>query len=78
MTDRNVLEVLGKNLHDIRFQKNISLRDLSKIVNIDIETLMKFEAGECSGLGIEQYIKIANSLGVSYKEFTKGILFVEN
>ena len=75
MDERNVLEVLGKNLHDIRFKKNISLQELSKMTDIDIETLMKFESGESSVLTIEQYIIIADRLGVNYKEITKGISF---
>ena len=73
MNDINVLEVLGKNLHDIRFEKNISLQELSDMVDIDIERLMKFEAGVSAELDITQYLKLANALGVSYEVFTKGI-----
>lgn len=78
MNDINVLEVLGKNLHDIRFEKNISLQELSDVVGIDIERLMKFEAGISAGLDISQYLKLADTLGVSYKVFTKGIRFVND
>ena len=45
------------------------------MTDIDIETLMKFESGESSVLTIEQYIIIADRLGVNYKEITKGISF---
>ena len=75
MNERNVLEVLGKNLHDIRFEKNISLQELSDMVDIDIETLMKFEAGVSADLDITKYFMLANALCVSYKDFTKGIHF---
>lgn len=78
MKERNVLEVLGKNMHDIRYRKNISIQELSKIVNIDIETLMRFESGLSSVLTIEEYIKIADGLGVNYKEITKGINFEQD
>ena len=78
MNERNVLEILGKNLHDIRFEKNISLQELAEKADIDIETLRKFEAGEYSGINISQHIEIANALGVKYEEITKGIQFVED
>ena len=48
------------------------------MVHIDTETLIQIEAGEYAGLGIKEYIKIANSLGISYEEITKGISFVED
>jgi len=78
MNERNVLEILGKNMHEIRYKKNISLQELAEKINIDVEILRKFEAGECSGLNISQYIKIAEILGVNYKKLTKGIKFVED
>jgi len=76
--ERNILEILGKNMHDIRFEKNMSLQELAEKLSIDIETLRKFEAGEYSGISIHYYIKIANALNVSYECFTKGIEFVED
>ena len=78
MNERNVLEILGKNMHDIRYKKNISLQELAELVNIDIETLRKFEAGEYSGVSISQYKEIANVLKVNFEEITKGIEFVED
>lgn len=78
MNNRNVLEILGKNSHDIRFKRNISLQELAEKLNVDVETLRKFEAGESSGLTILQYIDIARELGVDYKELTKGIQFIED
>lgn len=78
MEERNVLEILGKNMHDIRFEKNISMQELAEKVSIDIETLRKFEAGESTGLQVPQYIEIANALGVGFKEITNGIEFVKD
>lgn len=78
MNERNILEILGKNMHEIRYKKNISLQELAEKINIDVEILRKFEAGECSGLNISQYIKIAEILGVNYEKLTKGIKFVED
>ena len=75
MKEINVLEILGKNMHDIRFKKNISIQDLAKKVKIDVEALMKFEAGEPSGLNIEQYAAIAASLGANLDMITNGIHF---
>ena len=77
MNEDYVFEILGKNMHDIRFKKNISLQELAKKTKISIVKLRKFEAGEYSGLGIPDYIKIANSLNVCYEEITKGIQFTE-
>ena len=76
MGEINILEILGKNMHDLRFAKNISIKVLAEKVNIDIETLTKFEAGIYTGLKITQYGNIANCLGVSIKEMTKGIEFL--
>lgn len=42
MNEINVLEILGKNMHDIRFEKNISIQELAQKVNIDIEILKNF------------------------------------
>ncbi|GEM_PF-4236975 len=78
MNTRNILEILGKNMHDIRFKKNMSLQELAKKAHIGIRKLRKFEAGEYSGLKISDYIKIAESLGVSYEEIIKGIQFIED
>lgn len=78
MNERNILEILGKNMHKIRYKKNISLQELAEKINIDVEILRKFEAGECSGLNISQYIKIAEILDVNYEKLTKGIKFVED
>ena len=77
MNEINILEILGKNMHDIRFEKKISLKDLSEKTHIDIGTLMKFEAGMPSGLWMPDYLKITESLGVAYNKLTKGIDFVE-
>ena len=74
MKERNVLEILGKNMHDIRFDKNISIQELAKKANIDFEALLNFEAG-VAGLNILQHIEIAKALGVEYSELTKDILF---
>ncbi len=78
MHKRNVLDILGKNMHDIRFAKNMTLQEVAEKTKIDIKTLKKFEAGEYSGLKIPQYIKIATALGVSYESMTKGIEFTED
>jgi len=75
MKERNVLEILGKNMHDIRFEKNISIHELAEKINIDVETLMRFESAESSVLSIKQYITVAEGLGVNYNELTKGIKF---
>ena len=75
MKERNVLEILGKNIHDIRFEKNISIHELAEKINIDVETLMRFESAESSVLSIKQYITVAEGLGVNYNELTKGIKF---
>ena len=75
MEEINVLEILGKNIHNIRFEKNISIQELAQKANIDVEALKKFETGEYSKLKMHQYIEIANALGVDYKEITKGIRF---
>ena len=78
MCEIDVLEILGKNMHDVRFEKNISLRELAEKINIDIEQLRRFEAGESSGLSIPHYVKIADGLGVKLDKITKGIKFVED
>lgn len=78
MKEINVLEILSKNMHDIRFRKNISLQELAKKVNIDIEILKNFENGEFSSITIKQYVEIANTLGVNLKELTKGIEFTDD
>ena len=75
MKEINILEILGKNMHDIRFKKNISIQELAQKVKIDVETLMKFESGEPSGLSLEQYAVIAASLGANLNMITKGIHF---
>ena len=78
MNERNVMEILGKNMHDIRFEKNVSLQELAEKTNIDIEILRKFESGEYSEIKIEQYPLIAHVLDVSLQEMTKGIQFIED
>lgn len=78
MKDKNVLEILGKNMHDIRFKKDISLPELAEKINIDIEKLRKFEAGEGSEINFTQYQSIADGLGVNMEELTKGIIFTED
>ena len=78
MEEINVMEILGKNLHDIRFKKNISLRKLAQTTNIDIEILKNFEAGEPSEINIEQYSLIAKALDVSFEDITKGIQFLKD
>ena len=77
MEEINVLEILGKNMHDIRFQKNMSLQELAEKVNMDIETLRKFEAGEYAGATVQQYVKIAKALEVSFQKIIKNIQFTE-
>ena len=37
MEEINVLEILGKNIHNIRFEKNISIQELAQKANIDVE-----------------------------------------
>ena len=78
MEEINVLEILGKNMHDIRFEKNISLQELAEKVNMDIEILRKFEAGEFAGATVQQYVNIANALGVSFQKIIKSIQFIED
>ncbi len=78
MEERNVMEILGKNMHDIRFEKNISLKELAQKTNIDVEILKNFEAGVSSDIKFEQYYLIANALDVSFQEITKGIQFTED
>ena len=78
MEEINVMEILGKNLHDIRFEKNVSLQELAEKTNIDIEILRKFESGEPSEIKIEQYPQIAQALDVSFHEMIKGIQFTKD
>ena len=78
MNEINVLEILGKNMHDIRFEKNISIQELAQKVNIDIEILKNFESGGFSSITLKQYVEIANVLGVNIKELTKGIEFTDD
>ena len=77
MCEKNVTEILAENFRNIRQQKNISLKDLSKKLNLDIDMLENFEQGKATTLWLPDHIKIASALGVSYKEFTKGIVFVD-
>ena len=71
MNERNILEVLGKNMHDIRYEKNMSLLELAEKTNLDIDKLRKFEAGEYSGLDMRHHSIIADGLGVGMKNSTK-------
>lgn len=78
MNERNILEILGKNMHDIRYEKNMSLQELAEKTNIDLEKLRKFEAGEGSGLDIRHYPIIADGLDVGIEKLYKNIQFVED
>ena len=78
MDERNVIEILGRNVHDVRCKKNMSIQELAEKLNLEIDVLIKVEAEEYSGLNILQHIQIAKALGVNYEEITKGIKFVED
>ena len=78
MEDFNIIEILGKNIHNIRFKKNMSLKNLAQKAGISLSILRRFEAGEQSGLTLRHYVQIADALGVSLEEITKGIEFTED
>ena len=78
MEELTIIEILGKNIHNIRFEKNMSLRDLAQKADINLSILRRFEAGEQSGLTLRHYVQIADALGVSIEEITKGIEFTED
>ena len=59
-------------------KKNISLQELADKANIDIKTIKGLGFGKYYGYGIPQYIKIADALGVSPEEITKGQQFVDD
>ena len=78
MKQMDVIRIIAKNIHDIRLEKNISMQELAEKTDTDINVLKKLGSGECSGLGIPLYIKIAEGLGVSLDEIMRGIEFVED
>ena len=77
MKDINIIKIIAQNIHDIRIKKNISLQELSERTGIDINVIRKLGSGE-PNQGIPTFIKLAEGLGVDYREITKGINFVED
>lgn len=78
MKNKTIIQIISKNIHDIRISKNISLKELAVKSEIDIEFIKQLGSGTCLELGPIIYSKIANGLGVNLKDITKGIEFVED
>jgi transcriptional regulator with XRE-family HTH domain len=61
--DENYLEEFGKNLKRIRESKDLSLRKLSDLADVDFSQIHRIEKGE-SNPSITMVIALAQALGV--------------
>lgn len=72
-TDFEVLKIFGKNVQEIRINKNISLKELSKKTKIRLQYLKKIEKGTALRLSTRHLFKIAGGLKVKLKELLEGL-----
>lgn len=68
-----ILKILGKRLHDLRIEQNISLDILAKKSGIRKEYLKKIEEGNSFGIGILQIFSLCMALKVYPSDLLKDI-----
>lgn len=71
--DYELISIIGKNIQDIRINKNISIEELSKKTKIKASYLKRIEKGLAIRMTLEQLFEIAIVLKVQPSELVKGV-----
>lgn len=65
--DNNIKKLIGQRIKEIRTSKKIAQQQLAEMIDIDQRSLSAIECG--NNFPTKNLLKIANSLGVEFKEF---------
>lgn len=71
--DYELITIIGKNIQDIRINKNISIEELSKKTKIKENYLKRIEKGLAIRMTLGQLFEIAIALKVQPSELVKGV-----
>lgn len=67
MTKKELQELIGKNIREIRIRKNMSAQELASICDFEKSTMSRLEAGNTNPTVYTLY-KVSRALGVEVKE----------
>lgn len=65
--DNNIKKLIGQRIKEIRTSKKITQQQLAEMIDIDQRSLSAIKCG--NNFPTKNLLKIANSLGVEFKEF---------
>lgn len=68
--NRDLIQIVGKNIRFIRKSKNLTLKQLGTLINSHDEHLSKLENGRINP-SLVYLIKLADALGVDVRELFK-------
>lgn len=68
MSEGEFLKEMGRKIKEIRNERNISLRELGKLCNLDYGSICRIENGQMNSY-VLTLKNIANSLNVNVKDF---------